>query len=145
MESSIAVTASETAGTVFRPLRNECYSFTNKTNSAMNGYHEYKACIEACLKCAAICNHCAASCTQEPEIKMMAQCIALDMQCATICYAAAQLMSMGSEQAQAICRICVDICEQCAAECSKHDTEHCKECAAACKACAEACHHMLSR
>ncbi|WP_235526110.1 four-helix bundle copper-binding protein [Pedobacter sp. Leaf216] len=28
------------------------------------GYHEWKNCIDACLKCASICNHCASSCTQ---------------------------------------------------------------------------------
>ncbi len=34
-----------------------------------------KKCIEACLACAAVCNHCAASCLQEPDPKMMAKCI----------------------------------------------------------------------
>ena len=40
---------------------------------------------------------------------MMAKCIQLDMECAAICYAAAQLMSLGSEKAKDICRICADI------------------------------------
>ena len=62
----------------------------------MNGYHQYKNCIEACLRCAAICNHCASSCTKEPDVQMMSRCIQLDMECAAICYAAAQLMSLGS-------------------------------------------------
>ncbi|MEO6327812.1 MAG: four-helix bundle copper-binding protein [Ginsengibacter sp.] len=39
--------------------------------------------------CAAICNHCASSCTQEQDVKMMAGCIQLDMECAAICYATA--------------------------------------------------------
>ena len=64
----------------------------------MKGYHEYKNCIDACLRCAAICNHCASSCTQEEDVKMMARCIQLDMECAAICYAAAQLMSLGSDK-----------------------------------------------
>ena len=77
----------------------------------MKNYHDYKSCIEACLQCAAICNHCASSCTKEEDVKMMAGCIQLDMECAAICYAAAQLMSLGSSKAEELCRICADICE----------------------------------
>ncbi len=110
----------------------------------MAGYHENKSCIDACLRCAAICNHCAFSCLQEEDIKMMARCIQLDMECAAICYAAAQLMSMGSEKAKDICRICADICEACGNECSKHEAEHCRECAEACKRCAEECRRMTA-
>ena len=73
---------------------------------------------------------------------MMAACIQLDMECAAICYAAAQLMSLGSERAADICKICAEICEACGNECGKHHTEHCQECARACKACAEACRNM---
>ena len=110
----------------------------------MTGYHTYKSCIEACLKCAAICNHCASSCTQEDDVKMMARCIQLDMECAAICYAAAQLMSMGSDKSMEICGICAAICEQCGNECGKHHTEHCQECAAACRQCAEECRKMAA-
>ncbi len=110
----------------------------------MKGYHTYKACIEACLNCAAICNHCASSCTQEDQVNMMAKCIQLDMECATLCYAAAQLMSLGSETAKEICRLCMSACEACAAECGKHQTEHCQECAKACTACADQCRKMAA-
>ncbi len=110
----------------------------------MTGYRTYKSCIEACLKCAAICNHCASSCIQEEDVKMMAKCIQLDMECAALCYAAAQLMSLGSSKANEICKLCADLCEQCGAECGKHQTEHCKECADACKQCAEECRKMAA-
>ncbi|WP_018613349.1 four-helix bundle copper-binding protein [Segetibacter koreensis] len=110
----------------------------------MTGYHTYKSCIEACLKCAAICNHCASSCTQEENIKMMAGCIQLDMECAAICYAAAQVMSMGGRKSKELCLICADICDTCAAECSQHNTEHCQECAEACRECADACRSILN-
>jgi len=106
------------------------------------GYHEWKSCIEACLKCAAICNHCASECTKEEDVKMMARCIELDMQCAALCYAAAQLMSMDSGHAGELCGICATLCEECGDECSKHENEHCQECARACKACAEECRKM---
>ena len=108
----------------------------------MAGYHEYASCIEACLRCASICNHCAASCTKENDIKMMARCIELDMQCASLCYAAAQLMSLGYEGAREICRICAALCEACSAECGKHQMVHCQECARACQLCAEECKKM---
>lgn len=108
----------------------------------MTGYHTYKNCIDTCLKCVAICNHRASACLQEEDVKMMARCIQLDMECAAICYASAQLMSLGSEKAKDICRLCADICEACATECSRHETEHCKECAEACKQCADECMAM---
>ena len=92
-------------------------------------YHDYKQCIDACLACAAICNHCAASCTEEDDVNMMAKCIRLDMECAAICYAAAQVMSMGGQSAAELCAISANICNACADECAKHDNEHCRECA----------------
>ena len=110
----------------------------------MKNYHTYQACIEACLKCAAICNHCASSCTKEENIAMMSNCIQLDMECSAICYTAAQLMSLGSEKANEICRICADICEKCGAECSNHESEHCQECAVICKECASECRKMAA-
>jgi hypothetical protein len=73
---------------------------------------------------------------------MMARCIQLDMECAAICYAAAQLMSLGSEKAKDICAICADICETCGQECGKHQNEHYRECAQTCKQCAEECRKM---
>ncbi len=75
---------------------------------------------------------------------MMARCIQLDMECASICYASAQLMSLGSDKAMAVCRICAEICEACAAECKNHQTEHCQECARACEQCAQECRKMAA-
>jgi hypothetical protein len=109
-----------------------------------NNYPLYESCIKACLRCADACNHCASSCTQEKDIKMMARCIQLDMECATICYASAQLMSLGSDFAKAVCQICADICWLCNEECSKHQTDHCQECAKMCKLCAEECQKMAA-
>ena len=106
-------------------------------------YHEYKTCIEASLKCAALCNHCASSCLQEKDVKMIALCIQMDMECSVLCYAAAQLMSIGSSKSMDICKLCAEVCTACADECSKHDNEHCKECADACRKCAEECKKMM--
>jgi hypothetical protein len=110
--------------------------------SIMKGYHQYKLCIEACLKCAAICNHCASSCTEEEDVKMMAKCIQLTMECAAVCYAAAQLMSLGSDKVKEICSLCAKMCDACAEECKSHQNEHCRECAEACTYCADECEIM---
>lgn len=75
---------------------------------------------------------------------MMARCIQLDMECAALCYASAQLMSLGSDRAQELCRLCADACEACGEECGKHDNEHCQECAKTCRQCAEECRRMAA-
>ena len=118
----------------------EFISETFKINN-MN-YHDYNSCIDACLQFAAICNHCASMDLQEKDVAMMSRCAQLDMECAAICTAAAQMMSLGSDSAKDICKLCADICKKCGDECEKHDNEHCKECADACKKCEQACRAM---
>lgn len=103
------------------------------------GYHEWKSCIEACLECAAICNHCANACTREKDIEMMAECIRLDMECAAICYTSAQLLSLGSDSAKSLCKLCAELCDACGMECGKHNNAHCEKCAEACLHCAQEC------
>jgi hypothetical protein len=102
-------------------------------------YNEYQSCIEACLKCVAACNHCASSCLKEQDVAMMARCVQLDMECAAICAATAQLMSMGSQYALQLVSICANICRECTDECGMHHNDHCKRCAEACLSCADAC------
>lgn len=108
-------------------------------------HEQFQSCIEACNACAVACEHCAASCLQENDVKMMARCIALDMDCAGICRLAAAYMSRGSEFAGALCEACAEVCEACGAECGRHDMQHCKDCAKACRRCAEECRRMASR
>ena len=103
---------------------------------------KFNACIGACHACVVACNHCAASCLQESDVKMMAYCIALDMDCAQICALAAAAMSRGSEHGKAICTLCADICQSCGDECAKHQMAHCQQCAEACLKCAEECRKM---
>lgn len=107
-------------------------------------HQKFNACIEACHACVVACNHCAASCLQEPDVKMMARCIALDMDCAQVCATAAAAMSRGSEHAKAICKVCAEICQSCGDECARHDMDHCQDCAKACHRCAEECRKMAA-
>jgi hypothetical protein len=105
-------------------------------------HQQYTSCIEACNQCAIACNHCSTACLLEQDVKMMARCIALDMDCAAICELATAAMARGSEQVQGICALCADICDACGEECAKHQMAHCQECAAACRRCAEECRRM---
>lgn len=107
-------------------------------------HEKYATCIEACYQCAAACDHCATSCLNEDDVKMMARCIALDVDCADICRMAAAFMARNSEYAAAICSLCADICQACGDECAKHGASHCQACARACHRCAEECRKMAT-
>lgn len=104
-------------------------------------HEQNQSLIEALAKCAAECSHCATACLEEQDVKMMAHCIRLDIDCAEICQLAISFVSRGSEHAQHILNECVDICTACAEECEKHahHMDHCRRCAEACRRCAEAC------
>jgi hypothetical protein len=102
----------------------------------------FDSCIEACNACADACDACASACLQEDDVKMMARCIALDVDCAAICRLAAGFMARGSEHARALCRACAEVCQACADECARHPHEHCRRCAEACRRCAEECRAM---
>ena len=108
----------------------------------MTGYHRYKLCIEACLTCASLCQYCASSSLKE-ENAVMADCIKLQMECAAICYATAQLMRLNSSRVTEMARICAAVCDACAEECAKHSPDHCIECADACVECADACELLM--
>ncbi|RQP21975.1 four-helix bundle copper-binding protein [Albitalea terrae] len=105
-------------------------------------HQQFQSCIDACNECAVACNHCATACLQEPDVKMMARCSALDIECAAICQLAAASMARGGEFASAICAVCADICEACGDECAKHSMAHCQDCAKACQRCAQECRKM---
>lgn len=87
---------------------------------------------------------CATACLREQDVKMLANCIQLNRECAAICWTASQFMSMDSGYAKKVCGTCAEICEACAVECEKHagHMEHCKKCAQACRKCAEECRRM---
>lgn len=108
-------------------------------------HQEFQSCIDACDACAAACDHCAVSCLAEKDVKAMARCIQLDMDCAAICRLASSTMARGSEFAGMICEACADVCEACAQECEKHKAmEHCRQCAEACRRCAQECRKMAA-
>ena len=96
--------------------------------------------LEALNNCAAECNHCATACLGETDVKMLARCIRLDIDCAEICQLTAAYVARDSGHVNHLLKECADICEACAEECEKHShMEHCRQCAAVCRQCAEAC------
>jgi hypothetical protein len=106
-------------------------------------HEQMRSCIDACNECALECEHCAAACLGEQDVKMLARCIALDLECAEVCRTATILMARGSERAAEFCRLCADFCDACAEECERHrHMEHCARCADACRRCAEECRRM---
>ena len=103
-----------------------------------------QTCIDACNDCANACDTCAGACLREDDVKMMARCIALDVDCAQLCRLAAAVMARGGEAASTVCSACAAVCEMCAEECGKHAMQHCQDCAAACRACAAECRKMAA-
>lgn len=108
-------------------------------------HQSFQTCIDACNACADACDHCATACLAEPDVKMMAECIRLDMDCAAICRLAAGYIARDSKFAIELCELCADVCEACGTECAKHQAQHCQDCAQACRRCAEECRRMASK
>lgn len=96
--------------------------------------------VQALLDCAMHCEYCAYACLQEPDMKKMSNCIALDRDCADICFLGAKLIRRNSAIAMQYLLLCEEICRMCAAECGRYDHDHCQQCTSACLACADACH-----
>lgn len=108
-------------------------------------HEQDQSCIEVCNECADECDHCAAACLQEQDVKSLARCIALDIDCAAICRLASGYMARGSELVGDICSLCAEVCEACGEECERHgQMEHCRQCAEACRRCAAECRRMAN-
>jgi hypothetical protein len=105
-------------------------------------YEALQACIEACNDCAIACDNCASACLDEQDVGPMVRCIALDIDCASICRVASGYMSRDSELAALVCDVCAEVCDACAEECEEHDMDHCRACAEACRRCAEECRRV---
>lgn len=84
------------------------------------------------------------ACLKEQDVKMMARCIALDVDCAAMCNLAVDAMSRNSELAAHFCRNCSEVCLACASECDQHEHGHCKYCAEKCRSCAKICLEMVN-
>ena len=64
--------------------------------SLMQNGHPYQTCIDACAKCAQICEECFNMCLQEADVRTRMNCIKALQDCAEICGTSAGFMSRGS-------------------------------------------------
>ncbi|WP_058305955.1 four-helix bundle copper-binding protein [Gracilibacillus massiliensis] len=102
-------------------------------------HQNYQDLLETLHDCMTECNHCFDACLQEDDVKMMAECIRLDRECADICGYLEAAISRNSPFIKELAAVCVKICTACGEECKKHQHDHCQKCADACFNCAEAC------
>ncbi len=106
-------------------------------------------CVDACNDCAMVCLSCADACIAENKGDTLAACIRLNLDCAALCTATAQMLARAAGPdwivLSAALRACEAACAACAAQCGQHaqHMEHCRICAAACHACEEACRLLL--
>jgi hypothetical protein len=110
----------------------------------MSDTDDLESCLQSLNDCADACDRCASACLDEEDVSMMARCVALDTDCATVCRATAALLARDSTHASAMCKVCADLCRDCGNECLRHEAEHCQVCAAACRQCADACQAMAA-
>jgi len=96
--------------------------------------------LAALTDCANACNYCTTACLGEDNVKMMVNCIRLDIDCAAICSLTASFIARGSAHGKHLLKECAELCGLCAAECEKHThMQHCADCARACRVCEAAC------
>ena len=113
------------------------------------GAGEVAAAIDACLDCLQTCTSCANACLGEDDVAEMAECIALDQNCADLCATTARVLSRpvdaDSRLVHPLLQACVRACSSCAEECARHAKhhQHCAICAQACRACLAACTTLL--
>jgi hypothetical protein len=106
--------------------------------------------LVALAECALVCAVCADACGNEPD-DGLDMCIRLDVDCATLCWSTALLLTRRPFVEPGITmrhlNTCAEMCRRCAAECDRHGDRHshCATCAAACEQCATACERLSDR
>ena len=106
---------------------------------------EVAQCIDDCYHCATTCNATVVHCLEKGGKHAEPQHIALMLDCAAICEAAADSMARNSSVHGQICSVCAEICRQCETDCrSFRDDAMMQECAELCRKCAESCDKMAA-
>lgn len=107
-------------------------------------------CIEECLACAQACTSCADACLAEGMVAELRQCIRLNLDCAAVCGATANIATRRTGSDEEVIRhmlkACALACKLCGDECASHagQHDHCRICAEACRSCETACHEALA-
>jgi hypothetical protein len=95
-----------------------------------------KCCVQ-CTDCRKACLECVTACLDEEGRKA---CIQACLDCADICEACAKIDARQGPASKIISEACAAACDACAKECDKHkDDAACIACAKQCRACAKEC------
>lgn len=100
-------------------------------------------CIDACLRCAQICNKCFKQCLDDSDINEKKEALALLVDCAEICYVTAVYMTRDDSFSPELTKSCADLCEKCASACEAYEDLHCKASVEACRQCAAECGRLI--
>ena len=107
-----------------------------------------QSCAAACSDCQRACDSCATHCTHllsEGKKEHLATVMSCQ-DCASVCAAAAQIVSRGGPYSSLICESCAKICSECHTECAKFpDDKHMRSCAEECRKCETACRAMVKQ
>jgi hypothetical protein len=107
-------------------------------------------CIEECSDCAQTCASCADASLAENDVKMLARCVRLNLDCTDMCTATGAIATrhLVSESAflHDILAACALTCQRCEEECLKHASHHahCRVCAEVCASCRKACEAAIT-
>ena len=108
-------------------------------------------CIEACSDCAEACTQCADDCLIEENVKELATCIRLNLDCTDVCTTTGRVVSRrtgyDANVTRAVLQACIATCRSCGDECehhARHGMEHCRVCAEECRRCEQACQELLA-
>jgi hypothetical protein len=112
------------------------------------GHHKvmFRKCAEACHRCQRECISCGHHCAElvaegkRDHLKTLRSC----QDCATICAAAAQIVSREGPYSGIMCKACAEACDKCERACREfREDRHMKECAEECRHCEKECREML--
>ena len=100
---------------------------------------DFERCIQACQNALRACQECAAA--DIAEGANMSGCARVNLDCADICAATANVLARRSEHHGDFCAVCAHLCRACTAACEPHAAKHahCARCRDACRACADEC------
>ena len=101
--------------------------------------------LDTVLECQKACNNCFDACLKEDDVKMMAECIRLDRECADLCGLVLDFAQRDSDRLPEILALSANASDACADECEKHDMDHCQKCAKACRESAQACREYAAQ
>ncbi len=105
--------------------------------------------LQTLALCQQICRSCADACLGEDSITPLRRCIGLNLDCAALCAATAELVIRQTEGSYSVMHeqlhACALACQACAEECQKHASmhKHCATCAETCRRCQAHCNQLL--